>query len=739
MKLLRPTSILFIAFSILCSCSSDSSDPTPEPDTVAPTVDFAIAGISDSSNSQTVVVSSQIQINVDADDESGIAKVETFIDGEKVGEDTTSPYQITIDVSSYASKNNLTAKFTDYTLKITVTDTSGNETSKEQVIHIDNELPSITEVSLTEGQVIGGDTNTVTFNVSDNEGFNSVKTYLNDTILEEVTEGINEINLNTLELSDGENFLKIEATDLANNITTFEVPFIADNIGPEITLESLVAGQIVDEPIQLNPDVSDANSTIASVEFFLANDTQVVLEGDVTYSWDLDPSAFNPGSISIFIKATDGLGNESSAEFPIEILRRLITINIPEDFYNPIWARMYVFASAPDGKVVDSERIFQDSQEVILRTSSDQIFTQEYSLTFAKYTSGTYGNTAQFSTLQNLNPSNLETLNLKTEPRFENGPRDPYLFSMKGFDPDDIFNSTAYGFGYSGGLNTLNQQLVLDRRKNVTNEVNTDKIYLWLKNETLDEYTYTILDWELPSDFTLDYGLFNQEDIERRFYQTSLGIGQYRSSINIYGYFNESDFENNVFHNINNSAYGFLPSQGGAYYFNTSIYKTRYEFTMKDYHTVRNGEPLTLFNDLDWTIDYTVNSKEVNLMKTGNGHSVGKIYFHTDGPQLVNGLNISFDWNIVFDSQTTEKIILPEIPDEIQTWGFYNLYQNDNFNIGQVEIRRYNGLSTYGDYLQEVIKNNNYFYTVSSTMESKYKRGDGLEGIYFKVSDFLID
>ena len=358
MKLLRPTSILFIAFSILCSCSSDSSDPTPEPDTVAPTVDFAIAGISGSSNSQTVVVSSQIQINVDADDESGIAKVEAFIDGEKVGEDTTSPYQITIDVSSYASKNNLTAKFTDYTLKVTVTDTSGNETSKEQVIHIDNELPSITEVSLTEGQVIGGDTNTVTFNVSDNEGFNSVKTYLNDTILEEVTEGINEINLNTLELSDGENFLKIEATDLANNITTYEVPFIADNTGPEITLESLVAGQIVDEPIQLNPDVSDANSTIASVEFFLANDTQVVLEGDVTYSWDLDPSAFNPGSISIFIKATDGLGNESSAEFPIEILRRLITINIPEDFYNPIWARMYVFASAPDGKVVDSERIF---------------------------------------------------------------------------------------------------------------------------------------------------------------------------------------------------------------------------------------------------------------------------------------------------------------------------------------------------------------------------------------------
>ena len=547
--------LMGITLTALLSCSSDSSDTTPEPDTVAPTLDFTISGTS--SGSEPIVVSNQMEININAQDAKGISKVEAFIDDEKVGEDNTAPFTIVVDLSGYAVKS-LTAKSQNYILRVDATDTSGNIASKEQMITVINETP-------------------------------------------------------------------------------------------------------------------------------------------------------------------------------------LITINIPEDFYNPNWARMYVFASAPDGKLVDSKRIFQDSREVILRTSSDQIFTQEYSLTFAKYTSGTYGNTTQFSTLQNLNSSNLVTLNLKTEPRFENGPRNPYLFPMEGFDPDDVFNSTAYGFGYSGGLNTLNQQLVLDRRKNVTNQVNTDKIYLWLKNETLDEYTYTILDWDLPIDFTLDYSLFNQEDIERRFYQTSLGSGQYTSSINIYGYFNESDFENNVFHNINNSAYGFLPSQGGAYYFNTSIYKTRYEFTMKDYHTARNGKPLTIFNDLDWTIDFSVNSKEINLMKTGNGHSVGKIYLHTDGPQLVNGLNISYDWNIVFDSQTTEKIILPEIPDEIQTWGFYDLYQNNNFKIGQVEIRRYNDLPTYKDYLQEIIKNNNYPYTVSSTMESKYKRGDGLEGYYFKVSDFLID
>ena len=129
--------LMGIALTALLSCSSDSSDTTPEPDTVAPTLDFTISGTS--SGSEPIVVSNQMEININAQDAKGISKVEAFIDDEKVGEDTTAPYQITIDVSNYTSKNNLTAKFTDYTLKVTVTDTSGNETSKEQVIHIDNE------------------------------------------------------------------------------------------------------------------------------------------------------------------------------------------------------------------------------------------------------------------------------------------------------------------------------------------------------------------------------------------------------------------------------------------------------------------------------------------------------------------------------------------------------------------------------------------------------------------------
>lgn len=141
MKFLRPTSTLLIVFGILCSCSSDSEDPTPEPDTVAPTIDFTITGAS--SDSGSIVVSDQMEININAQDTNGISKVEAFIDNEKVGEDSTAPFTIVVDLSGYATKS-LTSKSQNYTLRVDATDTSGNKSSLEQTITIESKTELIT-------------------------------------------------------------------------------------------------------------------------------------------------------------------------------------------------------------------------------------------------------------------------------------------------------------------------------------------------------------------------------------------------------------------------------------------------------------------------------------------------------------------------------------------------------------------------------------------------------------------
>ena len=140
MKPISPTILFLFSILIFLSCSSDSEDPTPEPDTIAPTVSFTISG---ASGSGPIVVSGQMEVNINAEDANGIAKVEAFIDNQKVGEDTTAPFNIIVDLSGYASKSSA-AKSQNYTLSVIATDTSGNTSNSQQTITIESKTQLIT-------------------------------------------------------------------------------------------------------------------------------------------------------------------------------------------------------------------------------------------------------------------------------------------------------------------------------------------------------------------------------------------------------------------------------------------------------------------------------------------------------------------------------------------------------------------------------------------------------------------
>jgi len=743
MNFLRPIMLLLAASTMLYSCSSDSEDPapTPEPDVIAPEVDFSIPGNPSSTSSETPVISNQIVVEVDAQDAGGVAKVEAFIDGEKVGEDTTAPYQIVIDVSSYASKNTLTGKFTDYILKVTVTDTSGNETSKEQVIHIDNELPSIAEVSLTDGQVIGGDTNTVTFSVSDNEGLNSVKTYLNETLLEEHTDGTYEINLNTLELSDGENSFKIEAVDLADNVATYDVAFISDNTGPIVSLESIAANQIVDEPTMVSPNITDEYSAITSVEFLMEDSSQLVLEGEVTHEWELNPNGFNTGAISIYIKALDSLGNETIVEFPIEILRRLITINIPTGFYNPESARLFVFASDMEGQLLDIKRIYSDTEVVKLQTTNEIEGDFEYMITFGEYISGAVGNATEFTTVQNVSPAVMPTMNLKANKRFLNSSFS-YLVPTENFDFNDELNIVAQGFDYYANFNQIESGPTSDisivQRKTVNSALQSDSFYLAMYNNTLNTYSYAVLDSNIASDLIISADMFTTQGVEQRFYDPIMNGQTFESStIDIRGFFNLNEFNNNINHLIHNHGYGYIPPNGIPYFISDAFTNYKYTVRINDYFTERTGQPEGSFTPVDWSVDYSFLNNQIDITTSGVGHTVGKIFIDSETPEVINGLNVSYRWNLVYDSQKMDQVILPQIPEEIQSWGFYTVYENDGFKVQQVEIKGFQGIPDYNSYLSGVLKNNKYSFTVSPNMQSKFN--STAQGYYNRAPNFLLD
>lgn len=731
--------LLTITFIFTYSCSKESSNPTAEPDVTAPTFNFSIAGFNNNSSAIPIVVSNQIEININAQDAGGISKVEAFIDDEKVGEDTSAPYSIIVDVSSLASKTGKTNTFKDYILKVVVTDKSGNSESKNTIINVDNEKPTITGVNLSAGAVINGDNNTVTFDVMDNQELTSVKAFLNNELLIDLPLDNLSININTNNLTDGENVLKIEALDSGENLGSFEVAFISDNTGPEITIESLVENQIIDSLITISPNVNDLYSEVDSLKVFLGDSIIVSLANQTDYSFDFDPNLFGTGANSIKIIATDSLDNMSELIIPIEIYRRLITLNFPSNFYDPQLARIYVFASDVEGNLLDSKRVMQDTDKITLRTIEEISPNSEFMLTIGEYSTGAFGNSSEFTTLQNLTPSTLGEINFKTYPRFDYSPTNPIKFPAQGFDSQDIISLNSEGFGYGGSFYSETEEFSIDRRRRTTSAVNSEFIYVPQVNLTLNEYSYYVADWDIPSDFVFTPQLFTNQNVEKRFYQPILSNGDTfeSSSYWIAGYFSNDDFQNNIYHRIDGHGYGYQGLEGIPYYFNSIFTNYKYNVRINDYYTERTGELAPSFHTLDWSIDYSYSNNEIEVIKNGLDHTVGKVFINSDPYVVIGGLNISYRWSLVFDSQKTDNIKLPKIPEEIKTWGFYELYEQGNMEVQQVEIKRYENINSYDEYLYKVIKDNRHSYLVSPVMESKFK--STVPGYYQKAPHFLLD
>jgi len=725
--------LMGITLTALLSCSSDSSDTTPEPDTVAPALDFTISGTS--SGSEPIVVSNQMEININAQDAKGISKVEAFIDDKKVGEDTTAPYQITIDVSNYTSKNNLTAKFTDYTLKVTVTDTSGNETSKEQVIHIDNELPSITNVSLEDGSVINGDTNTVTFAVSDNEGLSGVTTYLNNSLLQQITDETYEININTLNLSDGDNTLRIEAIDLAGNTTNFDVVFISDNTGPEIVLNTIENGQILDESLLISTGLSDMYSQVTF--FDIALEEQNLLTTDVAFSagtegqvdFEFNPEVYATGEHILKIIASDALGNESIVEFPIQIQRRLIVINVPQEKLDNGMKMGIVFVSKMDGSLIDWKEFSHDSQQIILRSTEEFDFEMEFMLTFYLEENPS-SNAAYISTHQNLTRNNPKVLNLSTPKYLSSGQDSSYQIPITNFLSSDAvigsggnspWSNTKFdtrSSSYFAALYFYEGYLSLGTA-DLSNPTRFNEYYLYMNNSGI--YRYLVLDNPIDPGYILDKDAFSTTNLERRYFTVANSSQTYPPSyLEIFGATTlEEDGLNNYHQIYNANENDFISNPGLFYDLNTSFASYKHVLAWDNYYTLRRGTPLDNYVIPSWNLEYLVNGNTVSLTADQSEPILGRIICADSDFQT----HPTYNWSITFDSRKITDVVIPQLPEFIaQTVS--EAQNNNSIIVKGAALYSYQSILDYNDYVDKVIKNDKDILDVTDWYQSLKKSYD---------------
>ncbi|QLG44140.1 Ig-like domain-containing protein [Costertonia aggregata] len=709
----KPTFLFLIALLYIFNSCSNSSDNPEEPDVIAPTVSISIAGFPNNTTSGPIVVSNRIEINVDAKDAGGIAKIEAFIDEQKVGEDTTAPYQIIIDVSSFDSKVVSTDKFKDFILKVSATDMAGNVTSTQQTINIDNEMPSIMGVSLQEGTTINGDTNPVVFEVMDNEVLSSVKTFLNGELLSEVTDGNFVANINTLNLDDGDNIFKIEAMDSADNLSVFEVNFISDNTGPEISLENLEDGQILDELISLNPQVTDEFSEIASLEVKLRGEQIQFFEDLGNTNFEFNPETYPVGDSMFTFIAIDELGNETSFNINNSILRLLIKVSIPEGFLSSSWTSFWVFASEMDGTPIVTKSVALQDDLIRLHAPTEFDFDKKFMLTFLADDNSFSDSFNRITNIQGITRDNLSEINFNLPRR--RSVLTTATIPVTGFVNEEYiaghgidYTFSHFNFEQSGNFETISL--------NDTNN-SSSNYYLYSNNLENFPYAHYRLSEPLIDGQTIDLNDFiTDADIASSSFNVSGVSSVVNNQLQILGFETSNDSQNDIFHEIYRGSPELI--FGGVYefHYNTNFDSYSHQLVLDTYLTNRKGLPASNYSIPNWSLDYQQSGNDITISKSGGDHSLGRIRLSP-----ADGLGGDYIMTVLFDSQSADVITLPEIPEEMKDLSLYTVAQNQGFDFEQVHLTSFDNITSYEQYLDLIIKNNRDHNSFSNTVISKMK------------------
>ncbi|TAI48238.1 Ig-like domain-containing protein [Flagellimonas allohymeniacidonis] len=714
-----PTLLSFFLLFFL-SCSSDSGEETPEPDTQAPIVDFSIAG-SPSGSTGPIVVSNEIIVNVDAQDNGTISKVEAFIDNQKQGEDTTAPFQIRIDVSGFESKIRLTQKFRDYTLKVSVTDAAGNVTSKEQTINIDNLLPSITEVSLEEGTVINGDSNMVTFNVSDNEGLVSVIAYLNNEVVQEFDTEVYELNINTLALSDGQNLLRLEAKDLADNTAAYSVNFISDNTGPEISIDTLEENQILDNLLNIKPNVSDEYSQAISLEVLFRGEQIQLYENPISVEFDFNPENYPTGDAVFSFVATDNLGNQSILEIDTEVLRLLMEVTLPEGFLSQFWTSFWIFASnSDDGSMIVSKSVELGEDAITLYAPGEFTPEQKYMITYLAVENTPDGAKSRVTNIQDISRNSLSQMVFNLRP---NNVGQLTQFDTNGFGLVESVSGDGEGYAISHFPSEQNPNMnIFDR----DDSISRDYYYLYSSQLTDIDYAYYKLTLPVDGTFSLNRSdMITDIDLETPTFSIVNALEFSLPVLNIDGYDSPQDFSEGIFHRIYSQTPPLIFGGVYQYYLNNSFSNYSHTLAIGDYYTIRRGVPPETYTVPDWTISNIQTGNTLSLTTTGADHRLGRILLRpTSGDSYV--------MTVLFDSQNTSEIVFPDLPDDLSDLDFYAANQEGTLNVEQIQITSFDNISTYEEYLDTVIKNQKEHDNISDIVESKLS----VTGGFFNFENF---
>ena len=246
-----------------------------------------------------------------ADRGFSIAKVEFFNKGVLIGTATTAPYQIAWTGTPVGTAT-LTAKATDSTAP--ATNSTATSTPITVTLTSNNPPPTVALSAPAAGASYAAPaTITLTATASDTNGsVTKVEFFAGSTLVG--TDTTSPYAFTWSNVPAGTYAITAKATDNggASSVSTARTVTVASNAAPQVTLTAPVAGQsfAYGAPIALAANASDADGSIAKVEFF-AGTTRLSTDTSAPYAFNWNNATV--GTHSITARATDNLGTATTS------------------------------------------------------------------------------------------------------------------------------------------------------------------------------------------------------------------------------------------------------------------------------------------------------------------------------------------------------------------------------------------------------------------------------------------
>ncbi|HKP71407.1 MAG TPA: Ig-like domain-containing protein [Pyrinomonadaceae bacterium] len=269
----------------------------PVADTTAPT-----ASITAPSNGQTVTGLTTVQVS--AQDNFGVARVELYQDGALIGTKTAAPYDFSWNTDATTDGGHaLLAKAYDDAGNV------GNSNTVNVTVSHDLTPPTVSLTAPAAGAILTG-TVTVSANATDNKTVARVEFYKGGTLLGTDTTAPYSVQWNTAAETPGSYTLTAKAFDTAGNNATSAPRSVTvkDGIAPTASITSPANNATVTRKTTVNISATATdNIGVSRVEFYVNNSlTCTDTAAPYACAWQV-PN--NKGTFSLQAKSFDAAGN----------------------------------------------------------------------------------------------------------------------------------------------------------------------------------------------------------------------------------------------------------------------------------------------------------------------------------------------------------------------------------------------------------------------------------------------